>query len=281
MKGQTIWPLDWAGHSRPQNSLIRAQADITLNATPHPRFPNPTIAQATCEIGFNRDLQAKLSSAELYKLVVADFPEIQAVGGMAFQIVVGSGPQLAQMPPPGVPAPTFRFATAAGDQFIQISDTSFVYQSTAAYPGWDAVKAAILDLWVRMLPVVKPDGVTKVGLRYINRIARDKQHPYIGDWLSASAYIPPLLLASRRHFLSRVEASPGDNDLLLITVADQELADTPHGAVIFDIDRICSDAIAADPNVVGEVLERLHQEVWDVFWTSRTPALEQRLNAKS
>jgi hypothetical protein len=25
------------------------------------------------------------------------------------------------------------------------------------------------------------------------------------------------------------------------------------------------------------VLERLHEGVWDVFWTSRTPALEQRL----
>ena len=222
----------------------------------------------------------RLSSAELYKLVAADFPEIQAVGGMALQIVIGSGPQPAQMPPPpGVPAPTFRFATSAGDKFVQISDTSFVYQSIAAYPGWDTVKAAILDLWVRMLPVIKADLVTKVGLRYINRIAKDEKHPHIADWLSASAYIPPVLLESRRHFLSRVEASPGDNDLLLITVADQEPADTPHGAIIFDIDRICSAAIAVDQNVVGDVLERLHEEVWDVFWTSKAPALEQRLNA--
>ena len=252
-----------------------------MNSTPHPRFPNPTIAQATCEIGFNRNLQVKLSSAQLYKLVATDFPEIQAVGGMALQILIGSGSQPAQMPPPGVPAPTFRFATSAGDQFVQISDTSFVYQSTAAYPGWDVVKATILDLWVRMLPVIEPDGVTKVGLRYINRIAKDEQHPHIRDWLSASAYIPPVLLESRRHFLSRVEASPADNDLLLITVADQEPADSLHGAIIFDIDRICSDTIPVDPNVVGDVLERLHEAVWDVFWTSRTPALEQRLNARS
>jgi uncharacterized protein (TIGR04255 family) len=251
-----------------------------LNATPHPRFPNPTIAQATCEIGFNRNLEVKLSSAELYKLVTVDFPEIQAVG-VALQIVIGSGPQPAQMPPPpGIPAPTFRFATSAGDQFVQVSDTNFIYQSTAAYPGWDTLKAAILDLWVRMMPVIKPDGVTKVGLRYINRIAKDEQHPHIGDWLRASAYIPPVLIESRRHFFSRAEASPGDNDLLLITVADQAPAETPHGAIIFDIDRICSDAIAVDQNVVGNVLERLHEEVWDVFWTSRTHALEQRLSAR-
>ena len=252
---------------------------MALNETPHPRFPNPTIAQATCEIGFNRNLQVKLSSAELYKLVAADFPEIQAVGGMAFQIVIESGPLPAQVPPPGVPAPTFRFATSAGDRFVQISDSGFVYQTTAAYPGWDSVKASILDLWAKMLPVIKPDSVTKVGLRYINRIVKDEQHPHIQDWLSASEYIPPVLLKSRRHFLQRVEVSR-NNDLLLITVAHQELAETPRGAIIFDIDRICSDEIAVDQKVIGDVLERLHEEVWDVFWTSKTPALEQRLNAR-
>jgi len=253
-----------------------------LNANPHPRFPNPTIAQATCEIGFVRDLQVKLSSAELYKLLANDFPEIQAVGGMALQIVIGSGPQPAQPPtPPGVPAPTFRFATPTGDQFVQISDSSFIYQTTAAYPGWDSVKASILGLWARMLPAIKPETVTKIGLRYINRIAKDQRRSHLGDWLSASAYIPPVLLASHGHFLSRIEASPGDNDLLLITVADQELADPPQGAIIFDIDRIRSQAVDAEPKQVGDVLDNLHEEIWDVFWSSRTPALEEKLNARA
>lgn len=143
---------------------------------------------ATCEIGFNRDLQVKLSSAELYKLVADNFPEIQPTAGMAFQIVLGSGPYV---PPPSVVTPTFRFATSAGDQFVQISDISFVYQSTASYPGWEAVKISILDLWEKLLPVIKPESVTKVGLRYINRITKDEQRPNVGDWLHASAYIPP------------------------------------------------------------------------------------------
>lgn len=89
---------------------------------------------------------------------------------------------------------------------------------------------------------------------------------------------PPVLLKSRSHFLSRVEASPGDNDLLLITVADQRLADSPYGVIIFDIDRICSDPITVDRKAVGDLLEKLHGDVWDVFWGARTPALEQRLN---
>jgi uncharacterized protein (TIGR04255 family) len=289
---QPIWtPFLGDGHGRESKSpLTCCSSESTksgdsrigeiLAAAPHPRFPNPTIAQATCEISFRRDLEAKLSSAELYKLLVDDFPEIQAVGSMALQIIIGSAPQPAPSPPPGVPAPTFRFATSSNDQFVQISDVSFVYQTTARYPGWDLLKASILDLWTKLLPAVRPDGVTKVGLRYINRIPKDVSHPYIGDWLRASDYIPRVLLSSRRHFLARIEASPSDDGLLLITVAEQAPADNaPHGAVVLDIDRMRAKSIASDPTEVGAVLEDLHEEIWDVFWSSRTSALEEKLNA--
>lgn len=246
----------------------------TLAASPHPKFPNPTISQVSCEIGFGRDLKLKLSTAELYKLLINDFPEIQAVGGMALQIVFDAGQHPAP-PMPGVPAPAFRFATAAGDKFVQISDTSLIYHSTAKYRGWETVKTSILDTWTKVLPAIKPESVTKIGLRYVNRIAKDAEHPYVGHWLQASDYIPKVLLELRRHFLSRVEASPGDNEVLLITVVNQEAADTPQGAIVFDIDRIHSVPVAGDQ--LADVLETLHDQIWDVFWTSRTPALEEKL----
>jgi uncharacterized protein (TIGR04255 family) len=134
-----------------------------------------------------------------------------------------------------------------------------------------------LGLWAKLLPIVKPEGVTKIGLRYINRIAKDERHPHIGDWLRASDYLPAVLLASRRHLFARIEASPGEDDLLLMTVADQ--ADVPpHGAVILDIDHIRAKAVAVDADEIGRVLEDLHEEIWSVFWTSRT---EDKLNAKA
>jgi uncharacterized protein (TIGR04255 family) len=193
---------------------------------------------------------------------------------MALQIVFDAGQHPAP-PMPVVPAPAFRFATAAGDKFVQISDTSLIYHSTAKYRGWETVKTSILDTWTKVLPAIKPESVTKIGLRYVNRIAKDAEHPYVGDWLQASDYIPKVLLESRRHFLSRVEASPGDNEVLLITVVNQEAADTPQGAIVFDIDRIHSEPVAGDQ--LADVLETLHDQIWDVFWTSRTPALEEKL----
>jgi uncharacterized protein (TIGR04255 family) len=251
-----------------------------LALEPHPRFPSPTIALATCEITFNRNLQVKLSTAELYKLLGTEFPEIQPVSTVALQIIMGA-PQEVQppVPPPfGVPMAAFRFAAAAGDRFVQISDVSFVHQTTASYPGWGIIKATILKLWEQVLPAIQPDTVTKIGLRYVNRIAKDEVHPHLGDWLRASDYIPAALIRSRRHFLARVETSPGDNDLLLLTLADEAPAETaPHGAIIFDIDRMRTMSVATGPNEVGDVLELLHEDIWNVFWSSRAPALEEKL----
>jgi uncharacterized protein (TIGR04255 family) len=253
-----------------------------LAVEPHPRFPNPTIAQAACEITFNRNSLVKLSTAELYKLFGTEFPEMQPISTVAFQVIMGTPQELQPPTPPpfGVPGATFRFATTAGDRFVQISDVSFVHQTTAPYPGWAIIKAKILELWEKVLPAVQPDAVTKIGLRYVNRIARDEAGSRLGDWLRASDYVPAALTHAHRHFLARIETSPGDDDLLLLTLADQAPADTaPHGAIIFDIDRMRTTSMSTSPNEVGEVLELLHEDIWNVFWTSRASALEEKLKS--
>jgi len=254
---------------------------LTLAFEPHPRFPSPTIAQAACEITFNRNREIKLSTADLYKLFGTEFPEMQPVSTVAVQIVMrdASQPQPPATPPFVTPAPAFRFASPAGDRFVQISDVSFVYSTTTTYPGWTIIKAAILELWGKVIPAIQAEAVTKIGLRYTNRIAKDEAHPNLGDWLQKSDYLPAALTHSRGHFQARIETSPGEDDLLLLTVANQEPVETAaYGAIIFDVDRMCTRSVA--PSEVGEVLELLHEDVWNVFWSSRTPALEEKLKRK-
>jgi uncharacterized protein (TIGR04255 family) len=204
---------------------------------------------------------------------------MQPVNPVSVQIVVGDVRQIEPQPqPPSRPVPTFRFATSTGDRFVQVSDVSFVYQATAPYPGWSAIKAIILDLWGTVRPAIQPDAVIKIGLRYINRIAKDETHRHVGDWLCASDYIPAALTRSRQHFLARLETSPADEDQLLVTLANQPpMEAAPQGSIIFDIDRVRTGSVGTDSKGIGEVLEILHEDIWSVFWSSRTPVLEEKL----
>ncbi|MGH6938063.1 TIGR04255 family protein [Hypericibacter sp.] len=249
-----------------------------MTGKPHPKFPNPTILEAACEFTFVRDPEPRWSSGELYKALGGEFPEIQPIGNMALQIVIGTVAPPTPPRPLGVPAPAFRFASQAGDRTIQISDTNFICTVSGVYPGWDTLKASILKNWETILPIILPREISKIGLRYINRIKKEAERPKLADWLRPTADLPATLLSSEGHFLARIESTPDSNSLKLVTLANQEpTEDSPNGAIIFDIDRIYNGSTVTDAAVIDSILETLHDDIWDAFWGARTEALEHKL----
>jgi uncharacterized protein (TIGR04255 family) len=247
---------------------------------PHPTFRHPTISEVVCEIAFERASSQRISASALYELLRSTFPEIQSVGNMTVQIVLAQAP--APQPAfasPGLPAPAFRFANATGDEYVQVSENNFVYDATRSYRGWASVKGSILSAWQTVLPLIATSRITKIGLRYINRITKDERRPHLSDWLCPTDDLPSRLVASRGHFFARIESSPADSELKVITLA-QQVADAtaPHGAILFDLDRVSMTARAADE--ISQTLENLHEDVWDVFWPARTAALESKLKGE-
>jgi uncharacterized protein (TIGR04255 family) len=261
---------------------VAAKGLYALRGTePHPKFPNPTIAEAACEITFLRASDAPWSSGELYKLLQDEFPEIQPIGNMALQIVIGPVTPPAPIPPPGVPTPAFRFASAAGDRFVQVSDSNFICTVVGKYPGWEVFKKSILDHWNKIMPVIGPKEIKKLGLRYINRIKLNPDKTHLSDWLRPTDDLPLTFIRSRGHFLGRLESTPEPNSLKLITIGPQNpAADAPNGAIIFDIDRIQNSACEPGEIALGAALEKLHGDIWTVFSNARTEALEQRLQGR-
>jgi uncharacterized protein (TIGR04255 family) len=253
---------------------------ISLPTGPHPTFRYPTISEVVCEIAFERASAQRISVSGLYELLRGSFPEIQSVGNMMVQIVLAQAPAPASpFASPGVPAPAFRFATSGGDEYVQVSENNFVYDATRPYPGWASVKDSILAAWETVAPVVLASRVTKIGLRYINRIAKDKGHPRLSDWLRATDDIPARLVGSHGHFFARIESSPAQAELKVVTLAQQVAdASAPYGAILFDLDRVSIDARTTDQ--IPQGLEYLHDEIWDVFWPARTPALESKLKGE-
>ena len=205
------------------------------------------------------------------------------VGNMNLQIFVGppgAVPPSVQANPPAAVA-GFRFGNATNDQFVQISGSSFVYQMVGGdYPGWPNLKERLLGHWAKVRAEVTPDKVIKIGLRYVNRIAKEANHTQIRDWLQASKDIPASLISSEGHFFARIETSPAIGHLKVVTVGSQDPSDeVRHGAVILDIDRICQEGdIPLDG--VSEKLELLHEDLWVAFDSVKTALLDSRLKGE-
>ena len=97
----------------------------------------------------------------------------------------------------------------------------------------------VLAAWQRVEEVLQPEGINRIGLRYINRVNKAIVQDRPSMWFVANDYISAGFLRSGPGFLLREEIHLDAENILIITLGDpQSDADGGHGAIIFDLDRI-------------------------------------------
>lgn len=249
---------------------------------PHPTYPKPTIVQVTCEIAFTSGPGDRLSAGNLFPSFAAEFPEILPIGTGTIQFVVGQVPFLPEaLPEQQAATAAFRFSSSDERRFVQLSKTSFVYQSHDVYAGWAAFSKKLMELWDLAADKLNPGPIVKVGLRYVNRIPKSQEHPLVSDWIVATPDVPESLLTSKDHFLARIESSPASGHLKLVTIANAiPSAEAPAGAIMLDIDRVSTEQFDVSRNDISEKLELLHEDIWSVFNDACTDLLRDRLSGK-
>jgi uncharacterized protein (TIGR04255 family) len=122
-----------------------------------------------------------------------------------------------------------------------------------------------------------PTSITRVGMRYINRIARQRANEVPGRWIVPNEVIPEAILSSGPGFISRMEKRLNEHNRLLVTLAhDASLDSEPFGSLIFDIDRVREEEIR--PGSLGSVVQQLHEDIWVVFESAKSPHYDRLLN---
>lgn len=252
-----------------------------MEAAKHPSYPNPTIREAVCEIHFRQpsDVAWKPTlPAELFKRIQQEFPEMEPVQEAGLEVQVG--PEgLQQRWLPG--RQRMRFRHAERPHLLQLSEELLTVNELQPYPGWDTMRSDIGNAWTRLSEVASLHAVTRVGLRYINVIPRTEAGQAPTVWLKATRYIPEATLESPEGYFSRVRAQLSATDRVIVTLGEttNELSGQ-HGGIVFDIDRITEEEIAASEEAVLSVLDRLHEDVWTIFAEARTPLLQQLLEGR-
>ena len=138
----------------------------------------------------------------------------------------------------------------------------------------------ILDAWAAAREVIKPASITRIGLRYINRIDRSHPNESPSDWFAPSDYIPKAVLSSLPGFLSRLEVRPTLDSRRIVTLGEVTVhPDSVRDAraILLDIDCIVEKEIGIDDQAIIEEIAGLHDAAWEIFSASRTPRLEQLL----
>lgn len=243
----------------------------------NPTYPNPTLLEAICEIVFvlpEGTSWNPLWFGEFFKLVQEDFSSFQPVSVNGLQIGFGNAPPL------NIPSQVVRYLNPQRPAQIQLSDKSIVITSLPVYSGWSVLRDDIEYALTKFKLLVNPIKVTRIGLRYINRIERSAPDETLGAWLKSTDYIPTGILKSLPGFVSLVQTRLDDSNRLNVTVGEIMDATSSQPPFILDTDRMLEREMPLDVTLILQETNRLHDDVWEVFKSAKTEKLERLLNGE-
>ncbi len=244
----------------------------------HPTYSNPTIQEAVCEIRFSLPDGVEWKPAllgEMFKRIQPDFPDLEPVMqiGVQFQMGPDGAGQLVQPR-----QQLMRYKHSSRNLMLQLSKDILTVNVLPEYEGWAKMGDDIEYAWNAICEVVNPACVTRVGLRYINRIERTYPDELPDEWLVSSDYVPKSILKSLPGFLLRSETRIDPHNRVIVTLGDPGDGSGQSGnAIILDIDHIVEKEIGVDRDAIMIEAVRLHELVWSIFSASITPRLERRL----
>jgi uncharacterized protein (TIGR04255 family) len=132
-------------------------------------YKRPPITEAVIAIGFGAAMEpgdlnrADSSFAKLY-------PQHQDARNLNLEFIMPARPNLAPGTKIRHDVPGHRRSSDDQTQIVIVWPTSFVFSQLAPYPGWDDFFGRFVRDWALWKKVVGYRSISRVGVRYINRI---------------------------------------------------------------------------------------------------------------
>jgi uncharacterized protein (TIGR04255 family) len=246
----------------------------------NPKYPIDTIQEALCELRLRPSGEHSWSpkhAGEIFKALGTDsFPGMEPLTEIGLELTVGAGGQPQQRMIQG--PPKFRFTRADEKLVVQVSSQLFVVNFLSPYPGWRTVKDEILAKWLLLEPILRPEAIERIGLRYINRIPSGRE-TRAADWLRESPFIPSAINRAETEIKYRFEAGLGADDIIIVSIV-RDFSEFRNGDLLFDIDRGHFPRRQLALEEIAGLIHRLHGDVYGVFSEGKSERLEQYLQGK-
>jgi uncharacterized protein (TIGR04255 family) len=248
-------------------------------AMSHPSYPNPTIREVICEIHFaledGRDWNPSWYS-EFFKQVEDNFPTFQPVSIPIILDAVRYLPASSAVLLPQL----IRYQHKSGNILLHLAESRISVHVLPKYPGWRQVLEDIIYTWERIRKVVSPNMITRIGIRYLNGIERSSPDETLDKWLITNQYISSSVLQSKPRFELQSSINLDNGNRIQVIITDRPPAPNGYGTFIFDIDRVMEQTISVETNSLTEVVNKLHNDVWEVFHSARSSKLESLLKGE-
>jgi uncharacterized protein (TIGR04255 family) len=165
------------------------------------------------------------------------------------------------------------FTSADQKKIIQARLDGFTFSRLNPYESWEVFEPEARELWEHYLHLIKPTSISRIALRYINRIELPFDQNRQVDFKHYLKTIPevspdmPQLLAN--FFMRLVIPQPTKGMVAIVTQA-MEPTSGDHVPIIFDIDVFREAQFSVDTDDIWAVFKDLHAFKNEIFFGSLT-----------
>lgn len=163
------------------------------------------------------------------------------------------------------------FRSEDGLDVVQCRIDGFTFSRLTPYLDWETLRDRARKFWKIYCKTVAPESITRVAIRYINRI--QPPAPFV-DY--AKYFTTPLPIPSGRSrvvngFLTRVIIADPKRQLSAIVIQNLEPSIDPNPvSIILDIDAFKVEDFAVGDESVWSLLDLLHDVKNELFFDSIT-----------
>ncbi|MGH7961142.1 MAG: TIGR04255 family protein [Candidatus Binatia bacterium] len=171
------------------------------------------------------------------------------------------------------------FFKAADEKTIaQFRVDGFTVNRLHPYTSWGELFPLVLELWRLYAATARPEVVTRLGLRYINRIPLAAGPVELETYLRAAPTIPPELPQDFSSFLTRVAIHDNAKALAAhITQASEANASGGERTILLDIDTFKASELALADPAIEETFNQLRDFKNLIFFNSLTEEIVRQL----
>ncbi|MFA6209149.1 MAG: TIGR04255 family protein [Candidatus Obscuribacterales bacterium] len=158
------------------------------------------------------------------------------------------------------------YTHSSGKQILQVSDNTFSLSRLAPYGSWNEFSTEARRLWDAYNKAVSPTKISRIALRYINRIDIPLPVTDLKDYLRTYPEMSAAMSQGLSGYFMRLEnVQP---DIRAALVLHQAMVPPPNpevASILLDIDLFRDEQLANDVEAIWQGLEELRRKKNEIF----------------
>ncbi len=237
------------------------------------RYKNPPIIEALCEFRFKPGIPWDLAIPGLvYEKVREDFPKRRQARALETNISAGAEGIEQQV------RTTDRMQFLREDEraLVQVGPDLLTVNHLRPYPTWQEFLPLIRKGLEAYCEAAGPEGIRRIGLRYINHIEIPEQRIELKDYFEFRPFVGPHLPQDFGPFILGIQVPYEDSrDTLRLQLANASVETPDTAAVMLDLDYFLARPGEVSLDSVFEWVEMAHSRVEEAFEACITDRLRQ------